>query len=272
MTRPFIPNPLLTDFVSIVAGGSSGIGSAVVETLARHGSIVEFVANDAPGVRAVEETLRAADLNVCGTTLDVRDAEAVRIFVDDVAGRHGRIDVLVNSVGIQRYGTVISTTSEEWDEVLDVNLKSMFIFSKCVVPHMQRKRSGSIINVSSAQATASQQNVVAYTASKGAIVAMTRAMSMDHAGEGIRVNSVCPGSVDTPMLRTSAALIHPENPQRSIDEWGAGHPIGRVAYPEEVANAILFLASPLASFVTGEDLRVDGGVLAGVALGAPRSR
>jgi len=261
---------LLANTVSVVAGGSSGIGRAVVEVFAQQGSLVEFLANDEEGVRLVEKNLRGSGLDVRGTTLDTRDGEAIRNFVEDVITRRGHIDVLVNSVGIQRYGTVVTTTEEIWDEAIDVNLKSMFLTAKYVVPHMQRAKSGSIINVSSAQATASQENVVAYTASKGAIVAMTRAMSMDHAHEGIRVNSVCPGSVDTPMLRASAASVHPEDPQRSIDEWGAGHPIGRVAQPYEIANAILFLASHLASFVTGADLRVDGGVLAGVALAAPK--
>ena len=128
---------------------------------------------------------------------------------------------------------------------------------------------GAIVNVSSAQAAASQRNVVAYTASKGAIVSMTRAMAVDYAGEGIRVNSICPGSVDTPMLRASAADMDPDNPGRIIEEWGRGHPIGRVGQPREIAGACLFLVSPFSSFVTGADLRVDGGVLAGVSLAAP---
>ncbi|HEY1825590.1 MAG TPA: SDR family oxidoreductase [Acidimicrobiales bacterium] len=270
MTPETLSGRLLEGTVTVVAGGSSGIGRATVARCAQHGSIVEFFANDATEVELVERELRDAGFDIRGSTVDASDDHQVRQFVDDVYARRGRIDTLVNSVGIQRYGTVVTTSEETWSEVMDVNLKSMFLTAKHVVPIMQRARTGSIINVSSAQAAASQANVVAYTASKGAIVAMTRAMSMDHAPEGIRVNSICPGSVDTPMLRASAAMIDANDPQRVIDEWAAGHPIGRVAEPQEIADVVVFLASSLASFVTGADVRVDGGTLAGVALVAPK--
>ena len=125
------------------------------------------------------------------------------------------------------------------------------------------------MNISSVQAVASQRNVVAYTATKGAIAAMTRAMAVDHAHEGIRVNTVLPGSVDTPMLRASARDISPEDPASVIRRWGSAHPIGRVGNPAEIADVCVFLASPLASYVTGAELRVDGGLLAGLALRAP---
>jgi NAD(P)-dependent dehydrogenase (short-subunit alcohol dehydrogenase family) len=130
---------------------------------------------------------------------------------------------------------------------------------------------GAIVNISSAQAIASQRNVVAYTASKGAIVAMTRAMAVDHAADGIRVNCVCPGSVDTPMLRAAARDVDPDDPDRVIADWAALHPLGRVAEAGQIADVVLFLASRLSSFVTGAELRADGGVLAGVALAAPGS-
>jgi NAD(P)-dependent dehydrogenase (short-subunit alcohol dehydrogenase family) len=270
MTLPRLGGSLLEGTVTVVAGGSSGIGRAVVERCAQHGSIVEFMANESAGVELVAKELCDAGFDVRGSIVDATDGSQVQQFVADVLARRGRIDTLVNSVGIQRYGTVVTTTEEMWTEVFEVNLKSMFLTAKHVVPTMQRAGSGAIINVSSVQASASQENVVAYTASKGAIVAMTRAMSMDHVAEGIRVNSVSPGSVDTPMLRASAASIDPDNPQRVIDEWGEGHPIGRVAQHYEVADVIVFLASSLASFVSGADVRVDGGTLAGVALAAPK--
>jgi NAD(P)-dependent dehydrogenase (short-subunit alcohol dehydrogenase family) len=164
---------------------------------------------------------------------------------------------------------VETTSPQTWDEVFAVNVRSMFLLAKHVLPLMRRNGGGAIVNVSSGQAVASQRNVVAYTASKGAISAMTRAMAVDHAAEGIRVNTIVPGSVDTPMLRASARAIAPDDPDRVISEWGSEHPIGRVGQPAEIADACVFLASPLASYVTGAELRVDGGLLAGVALRAP---
>ena len=260
---------LLSGAVAVVAGGSSGIGEGVVEVFAENGAVVEFFGVDAAQNEALAAALVARGYDVRATTLDAANPDEVGAFFDQVARRHGRVSALVNSVGIQRYGTVETTSVETWDEVLDVNLRSMFLCAKYAVPLMRANGGGAIVNVSSAQAVASQRNVVAYTASKGAIVAMTRAMAVDHAHEGIRINSVCPGSVDTPMLRASAMSMDPHDPARIIAEWGKGHPIGRVGEPREIANTCLFLVSDLSSFITGADIRADGGALAGVALAAP---
>jgi len=242
---------------------------AAARCLARHGSVVELAANDEPGVARAVGQLRADGHEAHGTVLDVARPEQIENFVAAVGTRHGRVSALVNSAGIQRYGTAESTPTEVWDEVINVNVRSMFLAAKHVIPLM-RRGGGAIVNVASAQATASQRNVVAYTASKGAIVAMTRAMALDQAPDGIRVNSVSPGSVDTPMLRQSAREAGDED--TVIAQWGANHPLGRVGTPQEVADAILFLASPLSGFVTGTELRVDGGLLAAVAVAAPETR
>lgn len=262
--------PLMAGTVSVVMGGSAGIGLAAARCLARHGSVVELAANDEPGVARAVGQLRADGHEAHGTVLDVARPEQIENFVAAVGTRHGRVSALVNSAGIQRYGTAESTPTEVWDEVINVNVRSMFLAAKHAIPLM-RRGGGAIVNVASAQATASQRNVVAYTASKGAIVAMTRAMALDHAPDGIRVNSVSPGSVDTPMLRQSARDVSAEDPDAVIAQWGAYHPIGRVGTPAEIAEAILFLASPLSSIVTGADVRVDGGLLAGVAVPGPVS-
>jgi NAD(P)-dependent dehydrogenase (short-subunit alcohol dehydrogenase family) len=260
---------LLEGVVSVVSGGGAGIGQAVVTRFAEHGAVVEFVDINSAAVADTERELRARGLDVSGHVADVSDAGQVAAFFDGVGGRHPAIGALVNSVGIQRYGTVETTSPQTWDEVFAVNVRSMFLLAKHAVPLMRRGGGGAIVNISSGQAVASQRNVVAYTATKGAIVAMTRAMAVDHAHEGIRVNTVLPGSVDTPMLRASARDVSPDDPDSVIRMWGSGHPIGRVGQPAEIADVCVFLASPLASYVTGADLRVDGGLLAGVALRAP---
>ncbi len=147
---------------------------------------------------------------------------------------------------------------------MDINLKGVFLVSKFCVPEMVKRGGGAIINMASVQGLASQARVVAYTASKGGILAMTRTMAVDHAKDKIRVNAICPGSVDTPMLRWAADLFVPENPTQAIEDWGKLHPLGRVASPAEIARVVLFLASNDASFMTGSSVVVDGGMLAGL--------
>ncbi|MGC1289378.1 MAG: SDR family NAD(P)-dependent oxidoreductase, partial [Streptosporangiaceae bacterium] len=213
---------LLEGVVSVVSGGGAGIGQAVVTRFAEHGAVVEFVDINSAAVADTEQELRARGLNVSGHVADVSDAGQVAAFFDGVGGRHPAIGALVNSVGIQRYGTVETTSPQMWDEVFAVNVRSMFLLAKHAVPLMRRGGGGAIVNISSGQAVASQRNVVAYTATKGAIVAMTRAMAVDHAHEGIRVNTVLPGSVDTPMLRASARDVSPDDPDSVIRMWGSG--------------------------------------------------
>lgn len=262
------PNRLLEGQVAVVTGGGSGIGQAVVTRLAEHGAVVEFADVSAEGAAGTEGDLRRRGLRVRGHVVDVSDADQVAAFTRRVAGSHPSVGALVNSAGIQRYGTVETTSLQTWDEVFAVNVRSMYLLARHVIPLM-RPGGGAIVNICSVQAVATQRNVVAYTASKGAVAAMTRAMAVDHAHEGIRVNAVLPGSVETPMLRASARDIAPQDPDRVIREWGSGHPLGRVGQPCEIADACVFLVSELSSFVTGAELRVDGGLLAGVELSAP---
>ncbi len=265
-----VSGQLLDGVVAVVAGASSGIGAAVARRFAEHGATVEMVAIHEAELHAAEAELLARGHRVHASALDASDESAVAAFAAGLSARHDRVGALVNSIGIQRYGTVETTSVATWDEVMAVNVRAMFLMAKHVVPLMRANGSGSIVNISSAQAIASQRNVVAYTASKGAIVAMTRAMAVDLAPDRIRVNCLCPGSVDTPMLRAAARDVSPDDPDAVIAEWGAGHPIGRVGRAAEIADVALFLASGLSTFVTGADIRTDGGVLAGVALQAPQ--
>jgi NAD(P)-dependent dehydrogenase (short-subunit alcohol dehydrogenase family) len=257
--------------VAIVAGGGSGIGRAVVERLATGGADVVFCSNDEAQVRATQAELAEQGLTVTGVVADVSRSDDVRRFVDEAVTRHGGLDVVVNSAGIQAYGTVEETTEELWDLVLGVNLKAMYLVARFAVPHLRARSGGAIVNVSSVQAFVAQDRVAAYAASKGGINALTKAMAVDHAKDNIRVNVICPGSVDTPMLRYGANLHRGD---RTVDdliqEWGRSHPLGRVARPAEVAELAAFLASDRASFITGSEHRVDGGLLATVPVVLPQ--
>lgn len=253
--------------VALVTGGSKGMGRAAATRLAAGGASVVVFANDRPSVEDVVAEIGSAARGFVG---DVSTAGDVAAAVTAAVTAFGGLDILVCSAGIQRYGTVVDTPEEVWDQVLDVNLKGVYLAARAAIPEMRKRGSGSIVAISSVQAFASQESVAAYTASKGGINALVRAMALDHAREGITVNAVCPASVDTPMLRWAADLYKGEG---SADElialWGRAHPVGRVGKPEEIAEAIAFLAGPHARFITGTELKVDGGVLAKLGIVLP---
>lgn len=256
--------------VAVVAGGGAGIGLAAARRLAQEEASVVICSDREDQTTQAAGGLREEGLEVRGMRGDVTSSADMESLVDFAVETYGGLDVLVNSAGVQRYGTVADTEESVWDEVLGVNLKGIYLASRHAIPEMRERGGGAIVNVSSVQAIASQRGVAAYTASKGGINALTRAMATDHAEENIRVNAVCPGSVDTPMLRWAADLFRGEGTvEATVEDWGRMHPLGRVARPEEVAEVICFLASPKASFVTGADYRVDGGLLAALGVSLP---
>ena len=255
--------------IAIVTGGSLGIGRAVAESLGAAGASVVLCGLDEDSVQRAASELSAAGIAVEGVVADVTDGDAMQGLAERARSRFGGVDVLVCSAGIQTYGTVVDTTEEVWDRTIDVNLKGMYLAAKHAIPAMIERGGGAIVNVSSVQALACQPNVAAYAASKAAILGLTRATALDFAGQGIRVNAVCPGSVDTPMLRASADRFRPGGGDALIAEWGRAHPVGHVASTQEVAEVVAFLSSTRARFITGAHVNVDGGLLAGVAVNLP---
>ncbi|GII31927.1 SDR family NAD(P)-dependent oxidoreductase [Planotetraspora mira] len=252
--------------VAIVTGGLSGIGRATARVLSARGAIV--VAAGVPPTRDSEAPLPGVE----HVDVDVTDETATARLVEHVAAEHGGLDIVVAAAGIQRYGTATTTSADEWNEVLAVNVTGAFHTVKHALPHLRARGTGSIVIVSSVQAFVTQNAVAAYTTSKGALNALARSIAIDEAKNGIRVNTVCPASVDTPMLRFSARTFSDgsdQGAQALVDSWGRMHPLGRVARPDEVAEAIAFLSSDRASFITGIALPVDGGLLANAAVVLP---
>jgi NAD(P)-dependent dehydrogenase (short-subunit alcohol dehydrogenase family) len=260
--------------VALVTGGSSGIGRGAALRLAALGSAVAVHGLDAGESDQVAHEIRESG----GESLSLSGNIAVSAVADAAVAatveRFGRLDTLVCAAGIQRYGDVVTTSEAAWDEVFDVNVKGVFLAAHAAAPHLRESGAGAVVIVASVQATATQNDVVAYTASKGALHALTRALAVDEARHGVRVNSVSPGSVDTPMLRASAAMFSDGSPagiESVLRNWGTAHALGRIATSDEVGEVIAFLAGPKAGFMTGSDVRVDGGLLARLAAPLPES-
>lgn len=251
----------------VVTGGALGIGRAVCELFAERGATVSIIDWDEESGTELYSEIQRNGGNAVFTKANVANYEDVEAAIDITVAAFGSIDSLVVSAGIQRYGTAVTTSDEQWDEVLGVNLRGAWNAARLCLPHILKK-GGSIVNVSSVQALASQQNVMAYTVSKHGLIGLTRSMAMDFARDGVRVNAVCPGTVDTPMLKWAASLD--PNPQSVYDACNAMHPLGRIAQPREIGEVVAFLAHESSSFVTGAVWTADGGLLTQIG-GVPQT-
>lgn len=260
----------MTEFAGKIAliTGTSGIGLASAIRLATAGAKVLACGNDAAANEAFDRIAKERGLTMASRLTDVSVETDVAAAVADVVTRHGGLDIVVNAAAVHPFGTVLDTSFETWNRCLSVNVGSIYLTGRFAIPQMSKRGGGAIVNISSVQGHNCQQNVAAYVATKGAIHALTRAMALDHADARVRVNSVSPGSVRTPLLSLAARTYGGEgvSEEEAFARFGAAHPIGRIGEPEEVADLVAYLASDRAAFITGSDFRIDGGLTAGIGV------
>jgi len=242
----------LKDRVAIVTGGASGIGAASARLFAAEGAKVALVDQDKEGLAKV-----GADIDALTIVADVSSDQQARAGVAQVMEKWGRIDVLMTAAGASTGGTVDTIDEAAWDRTFAINVKGTFLWIHYAIPHMIAAKKGAIVTIGSQLAHSSPGKNAAYVASKGAIASFTKTIAVDHAAQGIRVNALMPGVIDTPMPAKS--LKRYADPEAMKAYWKQRHPMGRIGQPEEVAKAALFLASDDSSFVTGTLLFVDGG-------------
>ncbi len=234
----------------VITGGGKGIGEACAKVFYDDGANVAILDKDEPAQLY-------KDNRWFEVQCDVADEAQVKQAVEKVAAHFGSVHYLVNNAGIQRYGTATDTTVDEWDRVMNVNVKSYFLCAKYAIPLMQKAGGGVVVNVASVQAFVSQKNVAAYTTAKTALLGLTRSIAIDFA-PSVRCVAVCPGTINTPMVRKSFSMS--PDPEAVLQECIDMHPIGRIGTPMDVAEVVKFMCDDKAGFITGQYIRVDGGL------------
>lgn len=256
--------------VAVVTAGTTGIGKGCALRFAEGGARVVVCSRSEANVETAVAEARERGLELEGLTADAGRSADVQELVAFTIRRFGGVDILVNNAGIGTFGTVVEMSEDDWHAALATNLDSVFLASKYAIPAMKERGGGAIVNISSVHGLATLGPRIAYTTTKTAILGMTRAMALNHAADGIRVNAVCPGPTETPMLHSSWATMFPGKPSsETLAAQGRKLPIGRIGQPADVAEAVAFLASDRAAFITGTHLPVDGGLLAMLSMTPP---
>jgi hypothetical protein len=244
--------------VALVTGGAYGIGRGIVQEFAKKGEAVVIADRDDKRGAELESSLRKSGAQALFVHTDIRIEREVQALITQTEKAFGRIDVLCNNAGIERYRTADEYTIDDWNAISETNLRGAFLCTKYAYP-LLKKSKGCIVNISSVQAFANEPKISVYAATKAGLLALTRGMALDFAADGVRVNAVCPGAIQTGMMEPF--VKDQPDPEEAVKAIGRTIPLGRVGQPEDIAQAVYFLASPAASYITGATLVVDGGLL-----------